>query len=130
MPSSDPPPARGGPEPGTPPSESPSVPDKEVVKPDEPEYVTGFKLVIIVASVALACFLMLLDTMIISTVGLAKPRRQLSRRLHGILVRFPLRQFHASQIPSTLSQMSDGMPARTSLAGKLPSISSSKNAGD
>lgn len=32
------------------------------------EYVTGFKLAIIVASVALACFLMLLDTMVISTV--------------------------------------------------------------
>jgi hypothetical protein len=62
------------------------VPDKEVAKPDEPEYVTGFKLVIIVASVALACFLMLLDTMIISTVCLAMPHRQSSRRLHGILV--------------------------------------------
>ncbi|KAK3329998.1 major facilitator superfamily domain-containing protein [Apodospora peruviana] len=31
------------------------------------EYVTGFKLAIIVASVALACFLMLVDTMVIST---------------------------------------------------------------
>ncbi|KAI1446975.1 efflux pump [Annulohypoxylon stygium] len=31
------------------------------------EYVTGIKLVLIVASVALACFLMLLDTMVVST---------------------------------------------------------------
>jgi hypothetical protein len=106
------------------------VPDKEVVKPDEPEYVTGFKLAIIVASVALACFLMLLDTMIISTVCLAKPHHELSRRLHGILVCFPCRQFHASQIPSTLSQMLDGMPARTSLAGKVLNISSFKKVVD
>lgn len=34
------------------------------------EYVTGFKLVLIVSSVALACFLMLLDTMVIGTVSL------------------------------------------------------------
>lgn len=33
------------------------------------EYVTGIKLVLIVASVALACFLMLLDTMVVSTVS-------------------------------------------------------------
>ncbi|KAF2757491.1 MFS general substrate transporter [Pseudovirgaria hyperparasitica] len=44
----------------------------EVEKPQhgsvrETEYVTGFKLVLIVASMALACFLMLLDTMIVST---------------------------------------------------------------
>ena len=32
------------------------------------ESVTGWKLVVVVASVALACFLMLIDTMIISTV--------------------------------------------------------------
>ncbi|EFE44107.1 hypothetical protein TRV_01125 [Trichophyton verrucosum HKI 0517] len=32
------------------------------------EYVTGFKLVLIVSSVALACFLMLLDTMVIGTL--------------------------------------------------------------
>jgi hypothetical protein len=35
----------------------------------EIEYVTGYKLAIIVACVALSCFLMLLDTMIISTVS-------------------------------------------------------------
>lgn len=33
------------------------------------EYVTGIKLALIVASVALACFLMLLDTMVVSTVS-------------------------------------------------------------
>jgi hypothetical protein len=32
-------------------------------------YVTGWKLVVVVAGVALACFLMLIDTMIISTVS-------------------------------------------------------------
>lgn len=35
----------------------------------EPQHVTGIKLVLIVASVALACFLMLVDTMVISTVS-------------------------------------------------------------
>lgn len=40
---------------------------------DAGEYVTGFKLAIIVASVALACFLMLLDTMVISTVRMRTP---------------------------------------------------------
>lgn len=33
------------------------------------EYVRGFKLALIVGSVALACFLMLLDTMVVSTVS-------------------------------------------------------------
>jgi hypothetical protein len=32
-----------------------------------PEYVTGIKLIVIFASVALSCFLMLLDTMVVST---------------------------------------------------------------
>jgi hypothetical protein len=36
---------------------------------DTNEYVTGFKLAIVVASVALACFLMLVDTMVISTAS-------------------------------------------------------------
>ncbi|KAI0023437.1 efflux pump [Xylariomycetidae sp. FL0641] len=34
---------------------------------DSEEYVTGMKLVLVVASVALACFLLLLDTMVVST---------------------------------------------------------------
>lgn len=33
------------------------------------EYVTGLKLAVVVAAVAVASFLMLLDTMIVSTVG-------------------------------------------------------------
>lgn len=37
---------------------------------DEIEYVKGYRLAIVVGSVALACFLMLVDTMIISTVCL------------------------------------------------------------
>lgn len=36
----------------------------------EPEYITGVKLVLVVAGVALGCFLMLVDTMVISTVSL------------------------------------------------------------
>lgn len=40
----------------------------DVVSDSEAHYVTGFKLALVVASVALACFLMLLDTMVISTV--------------------------------------------------------------
>jgi hypothetical protein len=40
------------------------------IKPDNAKgYVTGIKLALIVGSVALACFLMLLDTMVISTVS-------------------------------------------------------------
>jgi hypothetical protein len=35
----------------------------------EVEYITGYKLAVVVACVALSCFLMLLDTMIISTVS-------------------------------------------------------------
>ncbi|KAM5448316.1 hypothetical protein MaudCBS49596_005404 [Microsporum audouinii] len=42
--------------------------EKIDVKPDDAaEYVIGFKLTLIVGSVALACFLMLLDTMVIGT---------------------------------------------------------------
>ncbi|KAK6955838.1 hypothetical protein Daesc_003482 [Daldinia eschscholtzii] len=44
--------------------------DAAVATPDrsfEPEYVTGFKLVLVVTAAALACFLMLVDTMVIST---------------------------------------------------------------
>lgn len=36
----------------------------------EPEYVAGKKLVLVVGSAALACFLMLVDTMVISTVSI------------------------------------------------------------
>ena len=39
---------------------------------DKHEYVTGFRLATMVGSVALACFLMLLDTMVISTASLNK----------------------------------------------------------
>lgn len=41
----------------------------KVEEKEESQYVTGVKLGVIVASVALACFLMLVDTMVISTVG-------------------------------------------------------------
>ncbi|KAK7709063.1 hypothetical protein SLS64_006547 [Diaporthe eres] len=44
----------------------------EVNANSDAEYVTGFKLALVVGSVALACFLMLLDTMVISTVTLPK----------------------------------------------------------
>ncbi|KAI1089139.1 efflux pump [Rostrohypoxylon terebratum] len=56
-----------------PPKETSMVDSKEDVRKSEDhhdnsnQYVTGVKLVLIVASVALACFLMLLDTMVVST---------------------------------------------------------------
>ena len=40
----------------------------------KPEYVTGFKLVLVVAPAVLACFLMLVDTMVISTVRTILPQ--------------------------------------------------------
>ncbi|EPE26279.1 MFS general substrate transporter [Glarea lozoyensis ATCC 20868] len=40
---------------------------------EEIEYVSGYKLAVIVACVALSCFLMLLDTMIVSTCGTTAP---------------------------------------------------------
>ncbi|KAF7904576.1 hypothetical protein EAF00_001910 [Botryotinia globosa] len=45
--------------------ENPGLEEKN--QNEEPEYITGYKLAIVIASVALSCFLMLLDTMIIST---------------------------------------------------------------
>ena len=46
----------------------PSQPNRlEKSQNDTNDYVAGSKLVIIVAAVALACFLMLIDTMVIST---------------------------------------------------------------
>lgn len=46
--------------------------DSSIVKPNlNREYVTGVKLAVIVAVVAFASFLMLLDNMIVSTVGWA-----------------------------------------------------------
>lgn len=38
------------------------------------EAVTGLKLAVVIASAALACFLMLIDTMVISTVGYTLPQ--------------------------------------------------------
>lgn len=43
----------------------------------EPQYVTGIKLALVVASVALGCFLMLVDTMVISTVSTSVSTAQL-----------------------------------------------------
>jgi hypothetical protein len=48
--------------------------DAESAKPDADtiEYVTGVKLGIVCASVALACFLMLVDTTVVSTVSIIR----------------------------------------------------------
>jgi hypothetical protein len=51
-----------------PPSASDS-PHIEKQQDEGAKYITGYKLAIVVACVALSCFLMLLDTMIISTVS-------------------------------------------------------------
>lgn len=49
---------------------APSDNQLEEMSPGDPhEPVTGIKLALIVGSVALACFLMLLDTMVVSTVS-------------------------------------------------------------
>jgi hypothetical protein len=42
---------------------------------DEVDHISGYKLAVVVASVALSCFLMLLDNLIVSTVS----------RLHALL---------------------------------------------
>lgn len=51
-----------------PPKDLSSSSEKQDDSEDEIEYITGLRLAIVVGSVALACFLMLVDTMIISTV--------------------------------------------------------------
>jgi hypothetical protein len=55
-------------------SKEDTTPDEAMVgdgdSPSSPAYVTGFKLALVVASIALGCFLMLVDTMVISTVSL------------------------------------------------------------
>jgi hypothetical protein len=43
-------------------------PEQKQLDDGTTQYVTGYKLAIVIASIALSCFLMLLDTMIISTV--------------------------------------------------------------
>lgn len=90
--------------------------EKIDVKPDDAaEYVIGFKLALIVGSVALACFLMLLDTMVIGTVSLPISYPILSIR-YSVFI-FIFRQFPVLLIPSTPSPMSGGMPVRISLEG-------------
>ncbi|CAG8955746.1 hypothetical protein HYFRA_00011012 [Hymenoscyphus fraxineus] len=49
------------------PESSQSHGDGDGNRDSNPDYVTGMKLVLVVASVALSCFLMLVDTMVIST---------------------------------------------------------------
>jgi hypothetical protein len=59
----------------------------ETMQDDAPEdvsndYVTGWKLVVVCVAVALACFLMLIDTMIISTVSTLHPHTTLKLTLY------------------------------------------------
>ena len=49
---------------------------------DSNDYVTGWKLTVVCVAVALACFLMLIDTMNISTVSELLPQSTYS---HGIM---------------------------------------------
>jgi hypothetical protein len=44
-------------------------PTKEIQADEEWEYVTGFKLITILGTVTLACFIMMLDTSIVVTVS-------------------------------------------------------------
>jgi hypothetical protein len=59
---------------------------KETMHGDAPveasnDYVTGWKLIVVCVAVALACFLMLIDTMIISTVSTLHPHANLKLTL-------------------------------------------------
>lgn len=100
---------------------------------DGTQYVTGFKLGTIVASMAMACFLVLLDTMVIGTVShprtsqLQETRRSSSYRgcSTDYINLHELRQSHllrTSFIPST---MSVGTPALISSGGKWSCFGSS-----
>lgn len=87
--------------------------DVDIKSHDENEYVTGFKLALIVGSCALACFLMLLDTMVISTVN----RYSFRTRSGEPFTKHTCRPFHVSQILSTRFPMLVGMLVHTSSAG-------------
>ena len=99
-------------------STSPSIdaavvdPSTPVTKSEEPvvaefDYVTGFKLFAVIGVVTLACFLLLLDTSIIATVGPAQ------RPGSGSIQLTLERQFLESPVTSIHSVMSVGMVAVT-----------------
>ena len=77
---------------------------------DDHEYITGIKLVLVMVGVTLACFLMLLDTSIITTVC-----------PHSLVIECPVFAYHPTRpslelpVTSTPSQMWAGMAAHTSL---------------
>jgi hypothetical protein len=53
-----------------PPAEDPqNAPIEKNSQDNRAEYITGYKLAVVIASVSLSCFLMLLDNLIISTVS-------------------------------------------------------------
>jgi hypothetical protein len=65
---------------------------------DGVEYLTGLKLAVVVASVALSCFLMLLDNLIVSTVS----RLQVSICVRVLeLIRLLGNSAHHRQVPFT-----------------------------
>lgn len=86
---------------------------------DNPQHITGLKLGLVVVSLVLACFLLLLDTSVISTVrnqlsgscSLASPCLWLAN--NSFL--FSSRLYLKSQTSFTLSQMSAGMAVLTLL---------------
>ncbi len=79
-------------------------------------YVVGWKLAIIVAGVALACFLMLIDTMIISTVS--KLYRHSTVHIDSVFFVCFCRPYRVLLMNSTLWWTLAGTPVLTSLEGR------------
>lgn len=76
------------------------------------DYITGIKLYVVMASVALTCFVMLLDTSIISTVGIR------GRDIAWWVLKANLyRPFRISRASSIRCQISDGIQQHTNWPG-------------
>jgi hypothetical protein len=86
--------------------------DEALPSTEEREYLGGVKLILVLASTTVACFLVLLDMVIIATVCLTLPSLE-----HTQLMTLPGRLFPKSRITSTRFQMSGGTGAHTLLQG-------------
>lgn len=86
---------------------------KELVEAGDEE-VTGFKLAIVIASVALACFLMLIDTMVTT---IATFPHHMENRQAAVANNRDYRPFLALLIASSRFQTSAGTPVHINLEG-------------
>jgi hypothetical protein len=97
---------------------------------EKSQYLTGFKLVTVIACMCLACFLMLIDTMVVSTVSCFfepgpghRPRpTELETNADIFWTRVFSRLSRESRTNSTRLPMSAGMPPRTSSGGQFPDL--------